>query len=244
MKTNSNISQELLETVERYHNNTMPANERKTFEAQLQNDTNFKAQVADIKTLLLGIETQALKEQLDSFHNELSKTSTIIKPKPNVRFLNFKKVAVAAILILSLGAFWWFSSSTNSKLYANYFTPDPGLPTTMGTTDNYAFFDAMVNYKQGDYKTAISKWKKLELNDPKNDTINYFLGVAYLADKNTDKAITYLNKTVKVPESVFTKDAYFYLGLAFLKSEKTDKAKEAFQKSSSKKSEGILKALK
>jgi hypothetical protein len=185
LKTNSNISQELLESVERYFNNTMPADERKTFEAQLQSDTDFKAQVADIKTLLLGIETQALKEQLDIFHNELPKTSTIIKPEPKVHFLNLKKIAIAAILIVSLGAFWWFSGSTNSKLYANYFTPDPGLPTTMGTTDNYAFFDAMVNYKQGDYKTAISKWKKLELNEPKNDTINYFLGVAYLADKKS-----------------------------------------------------------
>src|SRR5690606_23244373 len=105
----------------------------------------------------------------------------------------------------------------NQKLYAEFFVPDPGLPTTMSSTNNYTFFDAMVNYKQGDYKTAIKKWETLEAANTENDTLIYFLGVAHLAKGNTEDAISYLEKSKDFKDSVFKNDAYYYLGMAHLK---------------------------
>ena len=243
MKDNSNITPELLETVERYYNCTMAKEERIGFEEQIQNDPAFKIVVDDIRTTLLGIEKQSLKEQLEEYHKDIPKKNPFVKPTIKARSLNFFKIAIAAGIIIALGVFWFLGGSSNDQLYAKHFKPDPGLPTTMSSSDNFVFYDAMVNYKQGQYAKAILKWKKLEQKSPDNDTINYFLGVAYLADKNAEKAIPYLNKTLNNTESVFLEDAYYYLGLAYLKSDKTEEAIQAFQKSHSEKSQDILKSL-
>ena len=40
---------------------------------------------------------------------------------------------------------------------------------------------------------------------PDNDTINYFLGVAQLADNNEIKAITFLKKHNQLPKSILYK---------------------------------------
>lgn len=240
MKDNNNISQEFLESVERYYNNTMPTDERIAFEEKLQNDAEFKTQVEDLQMIFLGIASQSFKEQLDLFHEDIPQ----VKKQSKVRYLQFIKMGIAAAIIIGVGLFWMNQNPSNDRIYAKYFTPDPGLPTTMSTTTNYTFFDGMVNYKQGDYKLAIAKWSTLEQKSPNNDTLQYFLGVAYLADKNPAKAISYLNKTVNNPNNIFFEDATFYLGLAYLKEEKTAEAKNAFEKSKSDKNKIILDALK
>lgn len=243
MKNNSNITAELLETVERYDNGSMAQKERIAFEERLNNDVDFKSVIEDIRIILLGIETQTLKERMDEFHQEIPETRSMENSPSKTPFLNFTKLAIAAGIIIALGLFWFLSYSSNDRLYSKHFKPDPGLPTTMSSSDNFVFYDAMVNYKQGDYKTAISKWERLNEKSPGNDTINYFLGVAYLADKNADAAVSYLNKSLNNAESVFLEDAYYYLGLAYLKTDKTDEARQVFQKSKSEKSREILKEL-
>ena len=71
LNDNSDISQELLETIERYYNDTMTLDERLKFESKLNEDSEFKSQVEDVKTLIIGIENQSLKEQLDVFHEDI-----------------------------------------------------------------------------------------------------------------------------------------------------------------------------
>jgi TolA-binding protein len=240
LKTNSNISQEQLESVERYINGTMLDEELKTFEAQLENDSEFKTQVEDIRTLLTGIQAQSLKEQLDDFHKDIQKQPNQ-KNSPKIRYLQFRKLVAAAAIIIALGSFWFFNQNSNDALYSKYFTPDPGLPTTMSNMGNFEFYDAMVNYKQGDYKTAIEKWEVL---NPKNDTINYFLGVAHLAEKEENSAISFLEKSISNPNFPFVNDAHYYLGLAYLKEGNIDLAKKNFQISSNENSLLLLSKLK
>ncbi|WP_323786863.1 hypothetical protein [Psychroserpens sp.] len=242
MNPNTNISQELLETVDRYINETMSIDELETFENKLKNDSAFKTQVDDIKTLLLGIESQSLKEELENFHNEIPQ-NLVEKKSAKVRFLQFRKIAVAASLVIALGSFWFFNQNSNDKLFANYFSPDPGLATTMGENSNYEFYDAMVNYKQGDYNTAISKWQQLQSIKPENDTLNYFLGVAHLANSNENKAIIHLEKTTMQAKSAFINEAYYYLGLAYLKTNNLQLAKKNLTFSTIENSKALLSEL-
>lgn len=217
----------------------MVSEELKAFNLKLENNPEFKAQVEDVRILLTGIEVQSLKEQLDEFHKEIP----LRKLEPNtsrLRSLDFKKWAVAAVLILSVGGFWFFNQNTNDKLYAKYFTPDPGLPTTMSNSANYSFYDAMVDYKQGDYKSAIQKWEAL---NSKNDTVNYFLGVSHLALKNQDNAIAFLEKSIQDSDFSLASEANFYLGLAYLKDNQIEKAIEHLKKSESKESKMLLSEL-
>jgi len=214
MGPNTNISQELLETVEHYLNNRMSDDELEKFENKFNNDKAFKSQVEDIKTLLLGIESQSLKEKLEVFHDDIP-DKIVARNSSKVRYLQFIKIAAAAAIIIALGSLWFLNQNPNAKLYTDYFSPDPGLATIMSSNSNFKFYDAMVNYKQGDYKTAISKWTTLLETKSQNDTLNYFLGVAHLANKQEIEAIPYLEKVTTNIESHFKNDAYYYLGLAF-----------------------------
>jgi len=239
-----NTSQEEFEYIEKYLNGGLEHSDLVKFEQQLENNSDFKSKVENVKTILTGIETQALKEQLNVFHKDIDVIS--IQPETEttkVRTLNWKRLLVAAALIIAVGSFWYTNGNSNERLYAQYFSPDPGLPTTMSTTDDYEFYDAMVNYKQGDYKTAISKWEILQKSKPNSDTLNYFIGVAHLANKNEKRAIPFLEDASKNSEFALINDAYYYLGLAYLKAENIDKAIASLQKSSAENSKALLSDL-
>ena len=113
----------------------------------------------------------------------------------------------------------------------------------MSSNSNYEFYDAMVNYKQGDYKTAIEKWNVLKTKTPNNDTLNYFLGVAHLANENEVNAISFLEKSIQNKTFPLVSDAYFYLGLAHLKEDNIELAKENFKQSTTENSKALLSEL-
>ena len=154
-------------------------------------------------------------------------------------------MAASITLLIALGGFWLTNRpSETERLFNQYFTPDPGLPTVMGEARNFQFLDAMVNYKSGQYKQAIEKWEVLLPQKPKNDTLNYFLGVTYLANNDTQKAVKFLEETLEEKNSEFVDEANFYLGLAHLKLKNTTEAEVYLSKSQHKKVEEILEKLK
>src|SRR5690606_9659268 len=108
----------------RYYTNAMPNEERQEFEKRLETDSEFKTQVEDVKLFILSIETQSFKEQLDKYHKDIPKKIS----------LQFLKYAAAIIILIAVGNYWFFGTPSHEKLYTKYFTPDPGLPTTMGKT--------------------------------------------------------------------------------------------------------------
>jgi len=240
----NNISQEEFEKIEAYLSNQLSDAEKAAFDEKLENDIHFKAKVEEVKTIVSGIEAQVLKEQLDIFHEELSTDKKMSSAKnPKVVSFNWKRMAAAAVIIIGLGSFWLLSGNSNDRLYAEYFSPDPGLPTTMGNTDNYEFFKAMVSYKQGDYDEALIIWKDQLKNNVSSDTLSYFIGSALLADKKETEAISYLTYVTKQEETVFKSEAYFYLGLAYLKAGKVEEAIEVLEKSDLKKAKDLLNKL-
>lgn len=244
MSQDTNISQELLETIERYLKNTMDAKEREDFDEKLKNNSLLSRQVNETQTLLFGVRKAIFKNKVNEFHEDLIQTK-----KPNIAdnrtsISKFKYMSIAASIVLLIGGFWFFNKTkSNEALFNTYYIEDRGLETNMGETNQYAFDDAMVDYKHGKYKKAIEKWTVLLKNKPENDTLNYFLGVAYLANKNEDKAINYLKTATITTESVFINEAYFYLGLSYLKGNKTELAKKYFKQSNLQESKDILSQL-
>ena len=249
MEKNTNISQELLETIEKYLNNTMKNDEREAFEKRLETDNTFRLIFEDIKITLLGIESASLKEKLDEYHSEMipvrelsSENSS--KTTNQLRSRNFQ-LLIAASIALAFGLFYFMNqASPSEKLFAKHFKVDPGLPTTMSTSNNYDFYDAMVNYKREEYSIAIEKWEGILIAKPQNDTLNYFLGVSYLAQGNAEKASVLLSEATKDNASIFIDDAYYYLALAEIKKGNNETAVELLGKSKSQKSLSLLNELK
>jgi tetratricopeptide (TPR) repeat protein len=114
----------------------------------------------------------------------------------------------------------------------------------MSTSADYDFYDAMVNYKREEYSVAIQKWEILLSEKPHNDTLNYFLGVSYLAQGNAEKASLLLSEATEDNASIFIDDAYYYSALAEIKRGNNESAIELLGKSKSQKSLSLLNELK
>lgn len=246
MSKKAHISEELFNTIEGYLTNQLSDEARDAFVKQLETDASLNATVEEYRILFQGIETQALKEQMEVYHKEI-KTSgkgVSLKPKNNF-FKSFKQLAAAAsiVIFLGFGAYWMFYGSSKNALYNEYFSPDPGLPTLMGNSDNYNFNEAMVHYKHKDYEVALNKWETLLKNKPNNDTLNYFIGVTKMVLKNTEAAAQNLSKVTAQP-SVFKNEAHYFLGLAHLKNKQVSQAVEQLEQSNLPKAKTLLEALK
>lgn len=239
MNNLSNITEEEFERIEKYLLDTSSAEEKQQIEEEISSNTTFAAKVKDVQHLVLGIEVASLKNTMNQFHEELIPSEATTK-KPTHRS-RAPWYAIAAMLIVLLGLFWVFNNKSDSeKLFAKHFTPDPGLPTTMSENSNFKFYDGMVSYKQDDYKTALTKWNLLLKERPQNDTLNYFIGVAYLANGNEQEAIIQLKKLYLSNPNSFKNEAAYYLGLAYLKAEKTEEAKKYLIFSNTKSAQEVL----
>lgn len=244
MENENNITQELLETIERYLKGTMSFEERNSFEKQLKTDKQLRRQVDDTRVIFSGIRKAVLQEKLNVLHEDLIENREVSNYPPKILRYNFKTLSIAASVLILIGSFWFLNKQTNNeKLFNQFFEPDRGLATLMSKTNSYAFDDAMVDYKNAKYDLAIKKWKILLESKPKNDTLNYFIGVAELANSNETKAIAYLEKATESENGAFTQDGYYYLGLAHLKLNNIQTAIENLKKNNSPKSKKIIYEL-
>ncbi|WP_158856033.1 tetratricopeptide repeat protein [Lunatibacter salilacus] len=239
MSNQTNISQEEFERFESYFLNEMPVDDRFDFEKELETNKAFSAKFQSAKAILEGIEENALRENLESFHHELSDNETIKSKR-------FPWLGVAASFILLLGLFTWvflIGPNEEEQLFLTHYQPDPGLVTAMGSSMEYEFDRGMVDYKLGDYEAAIVRWEKIIQEKPENDTLQYFLGAAHLDLKNSDKALFYFERVLEVETSKFTDEATWYLGLIYLLKRDLEQARIMLEKSSHPDAEKLLKSL-
>ena len=241
MNQEHNISQNTLELIERYLNHELDGQDLIDFEKKLENDQDFRDEVNFVKNISTGVERAILKEKMESFHSEMqSETPTIKLHRRHI----FLKIAVAASLLIGFALmFYYYQTDPYEKLYQAYYSPDPGLPTVMSSTSEYDFYDAMVDYKRENYDSAINKWSALQANSPSNDTLNYFLGMAWMASDDVDKALPYLETVNTEAESTFYEDARYYTALYHLKKNNIELAKQNLSELNSPKAKKLLEEL-
>ncbi len=201
---------------------------------------DFRLMVEEQRLLFKSVEEHNLKNSLDEFHTD-------IEEEPEKKSFSPVWFAIAASFVILLGIASWGiynSGNTSEKVFAANFKPDPGLPTTMGTSSEYEFYYGMVNYKRKEYSEAISRWEPLYGANPENDTLVYFLGVANLANGNPRQAKKYLQKANEKKQSVFYEDSKYYLALSLLKENKIKEAIETLKNSSSSANISLLQQIK
>ncbi|MFT3680039.1 MAG: hypothetical protein QM791_07180 [Ferruginibacter sp.] len=232
MNTEYTISTEEFESIEQYLLGNLPQQEKLAFDNRLQQDIEWAAKVKEVSLLTVGIEAAVLKEKLNTYHAKLP-NNTQEKKGGRIISFNFKMLLAASVVLFAAVGVWLFFARGNSyeRMYADYYKPDPGLVTAMGTTDNYLFNKAMVDYKTGNYKKAIGAWSELKAGLPPNDTLNYFLGAAQQADGNSTAALTLLKQAAADTANPFYKDACWYTGLALLKEGHVQEAVPYLEKS-------------
>ncbi len=230
-----------IEQVERFLRKEMPPEEREAFLDRLATDGELQQVVEEMQLLSIGIQEAALQRNLDQFHKEMP----ALRPAKRNVFSTRRVAAAAVIIVASALAFWLLlNGGREEKLFTSYYQPDPGLPTLMSSADNYEFYQAMVDYKSGEYEKAIAAWDALLQQQPANDTLSYYLGSAWLANKQPAKAITYLEKVAANTNSSFVQDAGWYLALAWLQQGDKEKAKAALEKTQHRRREELLQELR
>jgi tetratricopeptide (TPR) repeat protein len=223
---------------ERFLRRQMSPEEAATFERRMLTDDRLRQQVDEWRMMILGIQESALHERLDEFHDTLPvQMETRSKSKSWL-------AAATTIVVIGAAALWYFMPGNKSeRLFLEYFRPDPGLMSAMGASENYIFDRAMIDYKTGKYNEAIKSWLSLQQSNPASDTLNYFIGAAYLALKDTKTAQTYLQKVTGATGSIFANEANWYMGLALLKENQPERALPYIQRSSHKEKETLIPKL-
>ena len=244
MDRNIPISPEAFEEIESYLLRQNTASAQQAFEQRLVTDAVLQDGAKQVQLILTGIREVSLRASVNSFHNELPISNNNVAKISRIIALRRWLVAASIILVLAIGGWALFGKqSLNEKLYADYFQPDPGLISAMGTTDNYVFDKAMIDYKTGNYTAAITAWKSLLKNDSNNDTLNYFIGSSYIAMTDSKETIFYLQKVTALPQSYFVKDANWYTGLALLQLNRLKEATEFIQLSGRPQKQALLQQL-
>jgi tetratricopeptide (TPR) repeat protein len=245
LENSNHISQEELERIEKYLSEAMSIRERIAFDDEMASNVILRHKTEEVRIILEEIETDSMVLAMEEFHEELTNTEslTLIPPIAQRRTIWWPWTIVASLaLVLSLWVLL-MRESPNERLFTAYYEPDPGLVTAMGNSVQYEFERAMVDYKMGQYQSAIDRWEKLLKEKYSNDTLNYFLGSSYLALQQTDKAAFYFQSTLIFQGSIFSNDAWWYLGLTWLKKGELLRAKEAFQKSNKPEAKTLLTEL-
>lgn len=223
------------ELLEDYLLNKMSEEERGLFEKRLETDEDLRKEKELLEETILAIEYGALKETLDQYKisgkegsNEENSSSDGASRSNGARIRNIRPWIIAAsVLLIGWAGYYLFSNlNPNPDLYLeNIFYSDPGLPTVMGETDRYLFYDAMVDYKAGEYREAIDKWSGI--SDIGRDTLDYYTGMAWLNLKNWTEAENFLQQ---IPENSSLKmKADWYLVRIYIETGEFDKAAEALE---------------
>lgn len=232
-------TQQTQELIDAYLMDKLEGDTLFSFKRQLEASSELRLLVNEQRAIMLAVEEENLRKNLNSYHKEIPKLS---KKKRNSRTW----LAIAASVLILIGASTWaifYNTNSPQKVFAKNFKPDPGLPTTMGTLANYEFYHGMVNYKRKEYAEAISQWESLYAASPDNDTLVYFLGVANLANGNVNDAEKYLQTANKHSQSTFYSDTQYYLALTLVKMDKIDEAKDILRKTNSPAAAALLDDL-
>ena len=244
MNSPTQIPQEEWDLIETYLDHKGTGNEAQELKQKVSELTDSTKKIKHVQKVRKEMEDSIRQSKIKEFHKHIpmaddSKATRRIRFKPHGMWY-----AMAAVLVLLFGLFWMLKEdNTSEKIFAAHFKPDIGLPLKMGTKNEYGFYEGMVDYKQGNYKEAIAQWELLLNEKPENDTLNYFLGVTYLAEGNSEKSLEYLEPNQKFTNGIFSNEAPYYTALAKIKEGKFEAAKKLLMENPSEKNTTLLKSL-
>lgn len=202
------IDQATFGRIEAYLLGHMDAAAQQAFEQEMNADESLRIEVELQRKLMATAEVGAY------LSTQPFAEKAMVRP-----MINWRKLAVAAAIILIAGSAVWFiiQQSGEKDLYARYYQPDPGLPVVMSSTDAYTFYDGMVSYKEGQFNDAIAKWDSLGREKGFSDTLQYYMGMAHIHLSEYNEAASRLQPVAENENSALRERAAWYLSLVYIK---------------------------
>lgn len=218
------LNREVFETIEAYVLDRMKPTDRIAFEGRLERDRDLRDEVElqreNIHAIELGGFMRSVKEIVsEQKEHELSRGSSY-------RWIGY---AASIAIIISVAIWWSVRPPAHERLFTEHFRPDPGLPVTMGITDDPAFSEAMILYKEERFQEARTEWTSLLQAEPSNDTLLFYNGISALAASDPSAAIEPLRSVATNDRSIFHERANWYLFLAHVRLGDVEAARENLQ---------------
>ena len=141
-----------------------------------------------LRSVIFAKTKSDFKQQLKAAHQKAQENPTP-KPTAKIKPLYYLK-RIAAVLILGMLAFVLYRSASSSDIVdmvALHIAQTHDAPTTlMGENDEAAAWKAAKDaYQKGNYEATIREIEKIK--SPKTEQ-QFYLGLAYLYNKNYDKS--------------------------------------------------------
>lgn len=212
------LDRNTFETIEAYVLDRMSSKERASFEERMAADAELRREVDLQRDHIHAVELGGFLRTLQQVGRAQA------APTGGGHWTKLWRYA-AMVAVVVAAAVWWLTRPTsNEQLFTEHFRPDPGLPVVMGATDDPAFADAMVSYKEGKYAEARAKWSPLLQAEPMNDTLRYYMASAWLGEHRSQEALPLLESVAADEGSVFQGRARWSLFLARIHNGETSAA--------------------
>jgi hypothetical protein len=226
------------EDIDRYLNETMEEKEKQSFLRRLEEDAELRQELKRAEQLVDMVRIAAMQEQLDLIHREMAMSDEqgdlVALPSaaaPGAKGRAVKNIgarwwlAAAAVILVLLSGEYFFASSSRSperKIFAAWYEPEPGLPTTMGAgPGDSRLMEAMVDYKTKEYRSAIVKFRALLT--PSDTVVQFYLASSYLGAGQYDSSRLIFGKLAG-HEDHYSRQAQWYEALSSLALGKREEA--------------------
>jgi len=215
--------QQAWEKIEGYLLNQLDPSEKELFEAELRINVDLARETAVYRELISEIEATARDEMMDFLDSQ----DDASEKRPPFTILGGLGIilTIAATALMLLFSF----PSPESQLVQEFFTLDPGIPSTLGTGPTEQLAKALGHYRKKNYDEASSLMDDLWEEGVRSDTLAFFYGQLKLQSKDWEGAALALNLVVANPKSTFQERAEWYQGLAWLGEKQNSKAKLRFE---------------
>ncbi len=166
-------------------------------------------------------------EQLENLFDPAQKAKEAqLKPlRNNYSFIN-RIAAAAAIILLPLAAWFYWSAQSNDRLFSQYFESYESDYLAMRSaeeTANPLLTKAMEVYREKEFLSSIPLFESYLEQVPENTIAAFHTGLACLEAGQNSKAIQYL-QTVRLNDEEYYEDASWYLALAYLEMDRKEEA--------------------
>ncbi|MFD1145439.1 anti-sigma factor family protein [Larkinella insperata] len=234
------LSENQFDLIEAYLNNELSAMDRASFENDIQTDPELSAEVSRQREFRLGLRALGIQKKLEQARSAYKSSLATDHPAPKRAarvqpFFKWQSWAAAASVILVLGVGYYayeqtasrqadlafaetVSANTNDDLLKSF--PTEGVSSQTRAT----FLEAINQYKAGKYDRAIEQLKVLPADKKTVAYKNYLLGLSYLANKQSGRAIPLLIKAQQTTSIELHTKAEWFLTLAYVKNNQKERA--------------------
>ena len=183
----------------------------------------------DMQALLGGIQIVGREELRKEMVHWEKAEATEIEPKV-VAWRTWASVGIAAVLVLSAGAFffWPAPSIDTIALFKEYYEPYPNvvMPLVRGTDDDSSQLAVAYRaYSRLEFKEAAQMFENIEAKDTQ---VYFYLGQCYLSMNEAQKAVDSFSKGLE-NRGVLSDQTEWFLALSYLKSEKMSECKRTLE---------------